>query len=86
MFSHSMKVLENEAKTIDPKWGLYNFKKVESLLGMINYYNSDSKQLEKWNNEAYEALNNLYKAKFPAREEGIKEDSSLYLMFQLTVR
>lgn len=86
MFSHSMKVLENEAKTIDPKWGLYNFKKVESLLGMINYNNSDSKQLEKWYNEAYEALNNLYKAKFPAREEGIKEDQSLYLMFQLTVR
>ena len=86
MFSHSMKVLEDEAKTIDPKWGLYNLKKVESLLGMINYHNSDSKQLEKWNNEAYEALNNLYKAKFPAREEGIKEDPSLYLMFQLNVR
>ena len=88
MFSHSMKVLENEAKTIDPKLGLYNFKKVESLLGMINYNYSDSnpKQLEKWWNEAYEALNNLYKAKFPAREEGIKEDQSLYVMFQLTVR
>lgn len=86
MFSHSMKVLENEAKTIDPKLGLYNFKKVESLLGMINYNNADSKQLEKWHNEAYEALNNLYKAKFPARKEGIKEDPSLYLMFQLTVR